>query len=98
MFSITLNLGPNSEQPDAERQRAKLLLKTFTSVLAFDIFKMNLILKTRRPIVRRSASMIGTNLVSEKPRNILPMQIVEAPARLRAPVCGLGLLSEIFSY
>ena len=52
-------------QPDAKRQRAKLLLKTFTSVLAFDIFKMNLILRARRAMVARSASMTGTKLVGK---------------------------------
>lgn len=64
-----------SEQPDAKRHRAKLLLKTFTSVLAFDIFKMNLILATRRRIVTRSASMIGTSLLSEKLGNILQCKL-----------------------
>ena len=52
-------------QPDAKRQRAKLVLKTFTSVFACDIFKMNFILKTRRAIVTRRATMIGTALVGK---------------------------------
>ena len=54
-----------SEQPDARRQRAKLLLKTFTSVFAFDIFKMNLILKTRIAMATRSTTMICTAFVEK---------------------------------
>ena len=60
-LSIILKISIIFEQPDAIRQRAKLTLKTFTSVLAFDIFKMNLILMTRRMIEKRRARTTSTN-------------------------------------
>ena len=76
--------------PDAARHRAKLLFKKLTPVFAFNIVKMNLILKMRRETAMKRVTKISTKLAELLCNSILRPQTIATSVQLMNNSVMLG--------